>query len=79
MITINVDKAKTVAHAIRRTAREEEFKPHDEIIMKRIPGKSYDDAEAERQAIRDKYATMQEQIDSAADLDDIKTALGSAL
>jgi hypothetical protein len=45
MITINVDKAKTVAHTIRRTAREKEFKPYDDIIMKRIPGNSYDDAE----------------------------------
>jgi hypothetical protein len=31
MITINIDKAKTIAHDKRREARAEEFKPHDEI------------------------------------------------
>jgi hypothetical protein len=32
MITINIDKAKNIAHDIRRAARAEEFKPHDEIV-----------------------------------------------
>jgi hypothetical protein len=76
MIVVNIDKAKTVAHDMRRAARAEEFKPHDEVIMKQIPGVDAQAAEAARQAIRDKYATIQEQIDAAATPEEIKAALG---
>ena len=78
MITINIDKAKAIAHDMRRTARAEEFKPHDEIIAKQIPGAPAQEAEAARQAIRDKYAAMQTQIDAASTVDEIKTSLGVA-
>jgi hypothetical protein len=37
MITINLDKAKAIGHDKRRAMRAEEFKPHDEVIMKQIP------------------------------------------
>ena len=76
MIRINIDKAKNIAHDMRRAARAEEFKPHDEIIMKQIPGVDAQQAEAARQAIRDKYAAIQTQIDAAATPDEIKAALG---
>lgn len=75
MITINVTKAKAVAHNIRRVARAEEFKPYDEIIMKQIPGNNLSEAEAARQAIRDKYALMQTAIDAATTVDEIKAAM----
>jgi hypothetical protein len=75
MITINIDKAKTIAHDIRRTARAEEFKPHDEVIMKQIPGADATAAEAARAAIREKYSVMQTEIDSATTVDEIKSAL----
>jgi len=75
MITINIDKAKTIAHDKRREARAEEFKPHDEIIMKQIPGVDYTQAEAAREAIRTKYAQMQTTIDSATTVDEIKSAM----
>ena len=75
MITINMDKAKNIAHDMRRAARAEEFKPHDEVIMKQIPGVDAQQAEAARQAIRDKYAAIQEQIDAATTPDEIKAAL----
>lgn len=78
MITINIDKAKTIAHDMRRAARAEEFKPHDEIIAKQIPGTAAQEAEAARQAIREKYAAMQTQIDAAATVEEIKTSLGAA-
>ena len=71
-IQVNFDKAKDIAHDIRRRAREVEFAPHDEVIAKQIPGTAAEQAEAERQAIRAKYAAMQEQIDAAADLDTLK-------
>lgn len=76
MITINIDKAKTIAHDMRRAQREKEFAPLDEIIMKRIPGHDAEQAEAQRQAVRDKYAAMQEEIESAQTVDALKEALG---
>jgi hypothetical protein len=75
MITINITKAKTIAHDVRRAARAEEFKPHDEIIMKQIPGADATAAEAAREAIRVKYAQMQTTIDSATTVDAIKSAM----
>ena len=75
MITINIDKAKTIAHDKRREARAEEFKPHDEIIMKQIPGADSTAAEAARVAIRTKYTEMQTAIDSASTVDAIKVAM----
>ena len=75
MIIINIDKAKTIAHDVRRSARTEEFKPHDEIIMKQIPGADSTAAEAARAAIRTKYDTMQTAIDSASTVDAIKSAM----
>jgi hypothetical protein len=76
MITINIDKAKDIAHDIRRAKREEEFAPLDAIIMKQIPGNDATEAEAARQAIRDKYAAMQTAINAAATPEEIKTTLG---
>ena len=75
MITINIDKAKTIAHGIRREARANEFKPHDEVIMKQIPGNDFTQAEAARAAIRTKYSEMQTTIDSATTLEEIKSVL----
>lgn len=76
MITINLDKAKNIAHDIRRAKREEEFAPLDAVIMKQIPGNDATEAEAARQAIRDKYAAMQVAINAASTPENIKTALG---
>jgi hypothetical protein len=76
MIKINIDKAKVIGHEIRRAKREEEFAPLDAVIMKQIPGKDAQAAESERQAIRDKYAAVQADIDAAATPDEIKAALG---
>lgn len=76
MITVNIDKAKQIGHDIRRAKRAEEFAPYDEVIAKRIPGTVEAEAEAARQAIRDKYAGVQTQIDAATTPDEIKVALG---
>lgn len=76
MIKINLDKAKAIGHDIRRRARAEEFAPYDEMIAKRIPGTVEQEAEAARQAIRDKYAVVQEAIEAAQSPEEIKAALG---
>lgn len=75
MITVNMDKAKAIGHDLRRTARAEEFKPLDEVIAKQIPGTDAQAVEAQRQAVRDKYAAMQTAIDVAATPEEIKAAL----
>jgi hypothetical protein len=75
MITINITKAKTIAHDARRTARSAEFAPLD--IKATIPSEATA-AEAARQAVRDKYATMQTAIDSASTADAIKAAMPKA-
>ena len=72
MITINIDKAKAIAHNKRREARSAEFAPLD--IKATIPSEATA-AEAARQAVRDKYATMQTAIDSASSVDAIKAAM----
>lgn len=72
VITINIDKAKTIAHDIRRAARSAEFAPLD--IKATIPSEAAA-AEAARQVIRDKYAVMQTAIDAATTIDEIKAAM----
>ena len=74
----NIDKCKQIGHDKRRAARAEEFKPHDEVIMKQIPGADADAAEAARAAIRTKYEQVQTAIDAATTPDEIKTALEAA-
>jgi len=71
MIIINLDKAKTIAHELRRKQRSKEFAPYDEVISKQIPGNDYADAEAKRQIIRDKYFQVQEAINQALTTDDL--------
>tara|TARA_B110000305_G_C19190534_1_gene516371 strand:- start:108 stop:344 length:237 start_codon:yes stop_codon:yes gene_type:complete len=67
MIEINIQKAKEITHDARREAREKEFVPFDEVISKRIPGNDYDIAESERVSIREKYKTIQSEIDDCND------------
>jgi hypothetical protein len=76
MISVNIQKAKEIAHIIRRDKREEEFAPLDKVIMKQIPGTDVGAVESQRQAIRDKYAAMQIEIDAAQDPQELKNILG---
>lgn len=69
MITINVDKAKGIAHEVRRAKRTEEFAPLD--IKATIPSEAVA-AEEARAAIRAKYEGVQANIDAAADVDALK-------
>ena len=72
MITINIDKAKNIAHEKRRAARAAEFTPLD--IKATIPSESVA-AEAARQIIRDKYAEIQTAINGAETVDEIKNEM----
>jgi hypothetical protein len=69
-IVINIDKAKEIAHDMRRVKRSEEFAPLDLKVT--IPSEATA-AEAARQAVREKYATIQNNIDIASDVAELKT------
>ena len=72
MITINITKAKGIAHDKRREARSAEFAPLD--IKATIPSEATA-AETARAVVRAKYATMQTAIDAATTTDAIKAAM----
>jgi hypothetical protein len=74
-VEVDLDQAKSIGHDIRRTQRAEEFQPFDEVIAKQIPGVDAAEAEAARQAIRDKYAAVQDAVNAAKTPDAIKVAL----
>jgi hypothetical protein len=67
---LNLNKAKNIAHDKRRVARNAEFAPLD--VEATIPAKAAQ-AESARQAIRDKYAVIQTQIDAAQDIFALKS------
>jgi len=68
-ITVDIGKAKTIAHDIRRAKRAAEFSPLD--VKATIPHEAAA-ADASRQTIREKYATIQTQIDGATNVDELK-------
>ena len=68
-ITINLDKARIIVHDIRRAKRTAEFAPLD--VKATIPSEAAA-AEAARQAVRDKYATIQSDIDAAPGVPELK-------
>jgi hypothetical protein len=72
VITINIDKAKSIAHDARRIARSAEFAPLD--IKATIPSEAAA-AEAARAVIRSKYADMQTAVDAATDVAALKTIM----
>jgi Spy/CpxP family protein refolding chaperone len=74
-IVIDLTKAKDIAHDKRRAARSAEFAPLD--IKATIPSEAAA-AEAARQAIREKYATLQAQMDAAQTPEQLKALLPEA-
>jgi hypothetical protein len=71
-IVIDLNKAKSIAHDKRRAARSAEFAPLD--IKATIPSEAQA-AETARQAVRNKYATMQTQMDAATTVEELKDLL----
>ena len=71
----NIGKCKDIAHNRRREKRSEEFAPLD--IKATIPSEAVS-AEVEREVIRNKYATLQINIDDAISVDELKTLLNNA-
>ena len=73
----SIAKFDTWQNSNSRAARSEEFAPHDEVISKQIPGAASSQAESARQIIREKYAVIQNQIDSAEDISDLSKIVNS--
>ena len=73
-VDVDMPKAKGIAHDKRRRARDVEMAPLD--IEATIPSKAAQ-AEAKRQVIRDKYATIQSSIDDATTVEQLKSIIVS--
>ena len=73
-IVIDITKAKVIAHDARRAARSLEFAPLD--VKATIPSEAAA-AEAARQAVREKYAAIQADIDSAPGIPELKLIVES--
>ena len=72
MITIDMTKAKVIAHDIRRSVRNADFAPLD--IKATIPSEAVA-AEASRAAIRSADATLQVSMDAASTADELKALM----
>lgn len=68
-IVINIDKAKAIVQDARRAKRAQEFAPLDSKAT--IPSEAAA-AEAARQAVREKYAAIQADIDAASGVAELK-------
>ena len=71
-VSINMDKAKVIAHDARRASRNAAFAPLD--IKATIPAES-EAAEAARATIRTNDAALQVSMDAASDADTLKALL----
>ena len=72
MITVDMTKAKVIAHDARRTVRNKAFAPLD--VKATIPSEAAQ-AEADRAAIRVADDTLQTQMDAASDADALKALM----
>lgn len=69
MIKINFDKAVEIAHRIRKNKRQQEFSPLD--AQMNVPSLA-EQAEQQRQIIREKYDVIQTEIDEAEDIETLE-------
>ena len=72
MIKTNMNKAKEIAHGVRRAVRSEKFAPLD--IKATIPTEA-DAAEASRQVIREEDEVLQVAMDNATSAEELKALL----
>jgi|TARA_B110000908_G_scaffold159726_1_gene202234 hypothetical protein len=72
MITVDMNKAKVIAHDARRTVRNKAFAPLD--VKATIPSEAAQ-AEADRAAIREVDSALQVSMDAASDADALKALM----
>lgn len=68
-VTINLDKSKELTHKQRRQKRALELKQYD--LEATVPSLA-EQAEQQRQIIRDKYGVIQTEIDEAEDIETLE-------
>lgn len=71
-VVVDLDKAKEIAHDVRRSVRNEKFAPLD--VKATIPTEAVA-AEAARQVIRDEDALLQIHMDNASSAEELKALL----
>ena len=71
-VVVDLDKAKEIAHNVRRQVRNEKFAPLD--IKATIPAEA-ETAEAARQVIREEDALLQTSMDNASSAEELKLLL----
>lgn len=76
MITVNLEKAREIAHAVRRDRRKEQFQPIEERIIPGLPVEV--ELETQRQAIRDENAALQDKIDRADSVEALAALVAAA-
>ena len=76
MITINLGKAKTIAHEVRRRARDEEFKPLDVKVT--IPSEATQ-AEDQRQVVRNNDDALQVRIEDSSTPEELAVIIAPSL
>ena len=72
MINVNLNKAREISHDKRRNKRAELFKQLD--LEATIPTLA-EQAEEQRQVIRDEFAVIQTEIDNAESVDQLKVII----
>lgn len=77
MITINLDKARGIAHDRRRAARAVAFEPHDERIRLALPGDDLRVLDGPRHKIREADAAVQTKIDKAKNVAALSALVGA--
>ena len=75
VVSEDLARSIEIAHKRRRIKRDEDFKPHDDVIAKAIPGADAVAAEAAREAIRQADTARQVEIDGAATTDALRAIL----
>lgn len=68
-VTINLDKSKEISHNLRRQKRALELKQYDLEVT--VPSLA-EQAEQQRQIIREKYDAIQTEIDEAEDIETLE-------
>ncbi|AUR87574.1 hypothetical protein NVP1101O_163 [Vibrio phage 1.101.O._10N.261.45.C6] len=63
MIKLDIEKAKQIAHEVRRQDRAVKMQPLDEIISKQIPDSNLNDVEKSREVVREVNAKVQLEIE----------------
>lgn len=72
----NAEAAKIIAHEIRRQTRDGEFEPLDkQVTIVFADTEKLAEVESQRQAIRDKYAALQIELDACTCADELREKL----